>query len=126
MKIPYTWCTLKMFSYKKYSFILLTALFGCACVSDILVPVTPSTQAILVARIVSDFAVKFIQNRTNFIVMMCASSTPEHGLLHEDIIRNLIMLNNAKFTNVFIGHKIQITNRHSFHLLLIESYKDFG
>lgn len=113
---------LKMFLHEKHSFLLLTGLFGCACVSDILIPVTPLPTN-LVAKIVSDFALKFIQSHTTSIIMMSASSTPEHYLLHKEIIRNFIMLNNASFT--YLDYNMQSSGWNAFYLFLIESHEDF-
>lgn len=113
-----------MISYEKYSFLLLTGLFGCACDSDI-IPVTTLTKENLVAQIVSEFALKFIHNDSTFISMMTAESTREQNLLHRDIITNIITLNNAKFTYRIVNYRIHLARRHSFHVFLIESYKDF-
>lgn len=111
-----------MFSYNKCSFLLLTGLISCACVSDILVPMT---QENLVAKIVSDFTLKFIQSNATSISIMSASSTPEHDLLHKDIITNFIVLNNAKFVYRIINFKMRFSRRHTFYMFLIESYIDF-
>lgn len=114
----------KMFSYEKYSLFLLTGFFSGACVSDILVPTT-STKENLVAKIVSDFTLRFIQSHTPYISMVSAASTPEHDLLHKDIITEIIMLNNVTFTYRIIDYRIKFSRRRTFYLFLIESYKDF-
>lgn len=114
-----------MFSYEKCSFLLLTGLFSCACVSDILVPVTTSTKENLVVKIVGDFVSKFIQNHTKFITMMAASSTTEHNLIHTDIIRDFVKSNNDNYTYFIINCNMHLTTRRTFHLFLIETYNDF-
>lgn len=116
-----------MFLYGKYSFLLLTRLFSCACVSDSLIPMTMTTptKENLVAKIVSDFTLKFIQSHTKYISVMSMSSTPEHNRIHQDIIGNLIMLNNPKFTYRITDDQMYFSRRHTFRLFVIESYKDF-
>lgn len=100
-------------------------LFGCACVSDYLIPTTTSAKENLVVKIVSDFALKFIHNQTKFITMVTASSTPEHDLMHKDFIRNFINRNKDKFTYLIVNYNLNVTKRRTFHLYLIETYKDF-
>ncbi len=89
-------------------------------------PTDPTlTKENLVVKIVSDFALKFIQNRTTFITMMAASSTPKHDLIHDDIIRNFIKLNEDNFTYLIIDYKVHLMARQTFQLFLIETYEDF-
>lgn len=114
-----------MFSYEKCAFLLLAGLFSCVCVSDILIPVPTSTKENLIVKIVSDFVSKYIDKHTTFVTVMATSSTAEHNLMHEDIIRSFVELNNDKFTYIIIDYKINVTTRRTFSLFFIETYKDF-
>lgn len=77
------------------------------------------------AKIVSDFTLKFIQSDATSISMMSASSTPEHDLLHQEVISNFIMLTGAKFTYRIFDRSMHFSRRHTFYIFLFETYKDF-
>lgn len=107
-------------------FSILFTVNSIAKIEDILLPLW-STESVNSTKIISNFLLDSITNRTICVSLLISSSNVHHYRFQEELITNIIKSTNFSFIYQFLSDekKLKIINRSAFNLFLVEDFASF-